>query len=179
MDEMSDALPFFTAVNKNSSFTFYSYLLTHPIVAARLLKFASSGTTFELTQKPFFTVAPLTLGGLAAKFGFFPCSSNLDVNPLDTTSFSYLAANLRTYFAKQQLSGEETFHLRILRSTMNSHLLQSLRSLLEHFGPVVRQQQDDADRRSLFPVECPVATNRLARDPPAGCVVLCSQSHHV
>jgi hypothetical protein len=96
--DLNLAVPFFQTALKNSSLSFYAFLALHPILAARLIKFASTGAVQQLQLVSYYTVAPLSLGGTPAKFKFTPCASNAAISNPDTTSDDFLRRNLETYF---------------------------------------------------------------------------------
>lgn len=97
-DDLSIAMPFFQAAEKNSTLAFGFFLAQHPILSARLVKFAFTGSVHQLTQTTFYTVAPLSLGSVPAKFRFSPCSTNYKLPNPDTTSDNLLRNNLEEYF---------------------------------------------------------------------------------
>jgi hypothetical protein len=99
--DLNLAVPFFQTALKNSSLSFYLFLAQHPILAARLVKFASTGAVQQLQLTSFYTVAPLSLGNSPAKFKFTPCTSNGVLSNPDTSSPDFLRRNLEAYFAKQ------------------------------------------------------------------------------
>ncbi len=97
-DDLSIAMPFFQAAEKNSTLSFGFFLAQHPILSARLVKFALTGSVHQLTQTTFYTVAPLSLGSVPAKFRFSPCTTNYKLPNPDTTSDDLLRNNLQEYF---------------------------------------------------------------------------------
>jgi len=101
MASLDDAQPFFDATFENSTLSLAGWAALHPITAARLGFFASTGSGYELTQHTFWPIAPLSLGTSAAKFRFTPCASNNATDPLDEDSDDYLANNLATYISTQ------------------------------------------------------------------------------
>jgi hypothetical protein len=102
-DVLNLALDLVQTAEKNSSLSFYAFLVQHPVLAARLVSFALTGKVDQLQTSDFFTIAPLSIGATPVRYRFQACAGQSLANP-DSVSDDFLRRNLEEFFSVQNLT---------------------------------------------------------------------------